>query len=65
MPNNWSVDYGESVSKSTAWPKQPAWFEKGSDIKNIMNGLVKSGMNEKDAFKILGSNWLEFMKVHF
>ena len=58
-------DYGESTTKDTAWPKQPAWFEKGSDIINIFNGLVKSGMNENDAFKILGSNWLEFMKEHF
>jgi len=58
-------DYGESTNKDTSWPKQPAWFEKGSDIINIFNGLVKSGMNENDAFKILGSNWLEFMKEHF
>jgi microsomal dipeptidase-like Zn-dependent dipeptidase len=59
------IDYGESTSKNTSWPEQPAWFEKGSDIINIFNGLVKSGMNENDAFKILGSNWLEFMKGHF
>ena len=58
-------DYGESTNKDTSWPKQPAWFEKGSDIINILNGLVKSGMNENDALKILGSNWLEFMKEHF
>jgi len=58
-------DYGESTNQDTSWPKQPAWFEKGSDIVNIFNGLVKSGMNENDALKILGSNWLEFMKEHF
>ena len=40
-------------------------FEKGSDIKNIYEGLLKSGMNEEKIFKILGSNWLEFMKLHF
>jgi len=60
-----TTDYGESTNQDTSWPKQPAWFEKGSDIINIFNGLVKSGMNENDAFKILGSNWLEFMKEHF
>jgi microsomal dipeptidase-like Zn-dependent dipeptidase len=59
------INYGESTSENTSWPEQPAWFEKGSDIINIFNGLVKSGMNENDAFKILGSNWLEFMKEHF
>ena len=60
-----TTDYGESPNQDTSWPKQPAWFEKGSDIINIFNGLVKSGMNENDAFKILVSNWLEFMKEHF
>ena len=29
------TDYGESSSKSTAWPKQPTWVTKGSDMKNI------------------------------
>ena len=59
------IDYGESTNKSTSWPKQPTWFNKGSDIQNIFNGLVKSGMSERDTLKILGSNWLEFMKEHF
>ena len=59
------ADYGESTSRSTAWPKQPAWFTKGSDIKNIYEGLIKSGVKEEDAYKILGSNWLEFMKGFF
>ena len=59
------TDYGESKNKDVAWPKQPVWFEKGSDIINIFNGLVKSGMSESDTFKILGSNWLEFMREHF
>ena len=56
------TDYGESSSKSTAWPKQPTWFTKGSDIKNIYECLTKNGVKEEDAFKILGTNWLEFMK---
>ena len=59
------IDYGESSNKSTIWPKQPAWFTKGSDIKNIYQSLTKSGVKEKDAFKILGTNWLEFMKGFF
>ena len=59
------IDYGESKTKSSSWPKQPIWFEKGSDFKNIYQGLLKSGMNEEKIFKILGSNWLEFMKLHF
>ena len=56
------TDYGESSSKSTAWPKQPTWFTKGSDMQNIYEGLTQNGVKEEDAFKILGTNWLEFMK---
>ena len=59
------IDYGESKTKSSAWPKQPTWFTKGSDIINIYNGLLKSRMNEKNIFKILGSNWLNFMRQSF
>ena len=33
------IDYGESKNKNSEWPKQPSWFEKGSDIVNIYNGL--------------------------
>lgn len=59
------LDYGESKTKSITWPKQPSWFEKGSDIINIYNGLIQSGMHEKYIFKILGSNWLDFMRTNF
>ena len=59
------LDYGESKTKSITWPKQPSWFEKGSDIINIYKGLIRSGMHEKNIFKILGSNWLDFMKNNF
>ncbi len=56
------LDYGESKNKSNKWPDQPKWFKKGSDIINIYNGLIKSGISEKNAVKIIGSNWLNFMK---
>ena len=59
------LDYGESKIKSSAWPKQPSWFKKGSDIINIYYGLLKSGMNEQNVYKILGSNWLDFMQRSF
>ena len=29
------IDYGESKNKSSSWPKQPVWFTKGSDLRNI------------------------------
>jgi len=59
------IDYGESQNKSAAWPTQPSWFKKGSDLKNIYLAMIKSGFSEEHAFKILGKNWLEFMKIHF
>ena len=59
------IDYGESKTKSSSWPKQPSWFEKGSDIINIYKGLITSGMKENNINKILGYNWLNFMKQNF
>jgi len=59
------TDYGESNNKSTSWPTQPSWFKNASDIKNIYKGLAQNGMSETKIFKILGFNWLEFMKTHF
>ena len=41
------------------------WFQKGSDIINIFYGLKKIGINEDDIFKILGMNWINFMKKNF
>ncbi|MDC0226637.1 dipeptidase, partial [Alphaproteobacteria bacterium] len=59
------LDYGESVNKSIVWPEQPPWFKKGSDMKNIFEAMILNDFSEDQAFKILGANWLEFMKIHF
>ena len=59
------IDYGESQNKSVVWPDQPTWFKKGSDLKNIYIAMIKSGFSEDEAFKILGQNWLNFMKINF
>ena len=59
------IDYGESTDKNIKWPKQPSWFTKGSDLKNIFESLVVNGLSEDQAFKIMGINWLNFMKNHF
>jgi len=62
---NKKIDFGESISQSVSWPNQPDWFQKGSDIINIYKGLIESKMSEENIFKILGSNWLNFMKKNF
>ena len=59
------TDYGESKDKSIKWPKQTNWFQKPSDIKNIFEAMCKNGIKENIAIKILGMNWLNFMKSHF
>ena len=59
------TDYGESKDNSSVWPEQPSWFTKGSDIKNIYQSLLKNGISEEDTFKIIGKNWLKFMKEFF
>ena len=56
---------GESLNKSAVWPDQPTWFKKGSDFKNIYEAMILNGFSETDTLKILGQNWLEFMKIHF
>ena len=33
--------------------------------KRVFESLIKSGVKEENAFKILGGNWLEFMKGFF
>ena len=59
------TDYGESKDNNIKWPKKPDWYEKPSDINNIFNAMCKNGFNEQTAIKIIGKNWLNFMKNHF
>ena len=59
------LDYGESLNKSISWPEQPSWFRKGSDMKNIFEAMLVNGFSEEETLKVLGKNWLEFMKNHF
>ena len=58
-------DYGESKEKNIKWPKQPNWYQKPSDINNLFNAMCKNGINENTALRIIGKNWLEFMRNHF
>ena len=60
-----NIDYGESKDQNINWPKQPNWYEKPSDINNIFRAMIKNGINEQTAIKILGMNWLNFMQNHF
>ena len=59
------IDYGESKDKNPKWPELPSWYKKPSDIKKLYSTMCKYDISEKTAEKILGLNWLNFMKNHF
>ena len=59
------TDYGESKDKNIKWTKQPDWYQKPSDINNLFEAMCVNNINENIAKKIIGSNWLNFMKNHF
>ncbi len=59
------TDYGESKDNSVEWPKQPNWYNKPSDINNVFQAMIKNGIKEQTAIKIIGMNWLSFMQNHF
>ncbi len=63
----WSTqkDFGESTSKSMAWPAQPDWFTCAADFSNIAKGLTVVGFNTADIEKIMGGNWQRFFHASF
>jgi len=60
-----NIDYGESKNKNPSWPKQPDWYSKPGDLKNFFHSMIKHGIKEKEAIKIVGLNWLRFIQDHF
>jgi len=59
------TDYGESKDKNPSWPKQPSWYSKPGDLKIFFYSMIKNGIKEKEAIKIAGINWFNFMQNHF
>tara|TARA_Y100001970_G_scaffold27629_1_gene33752 strand:- start:2113 stop:3099 length:987 start_codon:yes stop_codon:yes gene_type:complete len=59
------TDYGESKDKNVSWPKQPYWYSKPSDLKNLFHSMIENGIKENQAIKIVGLNWFNFMQNHF
>ena len=59
------IDYGESKDKNPKWPELPNWYSKPSDLKNLFISMCKNNISEKVATKIVGENWLSFMKNQF
>ncbi len=45
--------------------RQPDWYQKPSDINNLFEAMCVNNINENIAEKIIGTNWLNFMKNHF
>ncbi len=59
------IDYGESIEKNPKWPELPSWYNQPSDIKGLFLSMCENDISEKVAIKIIGENWLKFMKNHF
>ena len=59
------IDYGESKDNNPKWPELPNWYSKPSDLKNLFISMCKNNISEKVATKIVGKNWLSFMKNQF
>ena len=59
------IDYGESKDNNPKWPELPNWYSKPSDLKNLFISMCENNISEKVATKIVGENWLTFMKNQF
>ena len=59
------IDYGESKDNNPKWPELPNWYSKPSDLKNLFISMCENNISEKVATKIVGENWLNFMKNQF
>ena len=59
------IDYGESKDNNPKWPELPNWYSKPSDLKNLFISMCENNISEKVATKIVGENWLGFMKNQF
>ena len=59
------IDYGESKDNNPKWPELPNWYSKPSDLKNLFISMCENNISEKVATKIVGENWLNFVKNQF
>ncbi len=59
------IDYGESKDKNPKWPELPNWYSQPSDLKKLFKSMCENNISEKVATKIVGENWLNFMKNQF
>ena len=59
------IDYGESKDNNPKWPELPNWYSQPSDLKNLFISMCENNISEKVATKIVGENWLSFMKNQF
>lgn len=48
-----------------AFPPQPAFFRSALDLPRLAEGLLAHGFSEAEAGKVLGGNWLRFMRDAF
>ena len=60
-----SLDYGEGSAGNAGFPTQPEWFANSTHYTNIARGLNDYGFSNDDIEKVMGTNWLRFMRDSF
>ena len=58
-----SKDYGEGSPENSGWPPAPSWFSRVSDFPNLQQGLEQAGFSATEVAKIMGDNWLNFLRA--
>jgi membrane dipeptidase len=52
-------------AEKASFPAQPLWFRDNRDFAGLATGLRGAGFTEADVDRVLGQNWLEFMRESF
>ena len=59
------ADYGEGSAAMEGFPSMPVFYKDNRDFPVLAKGLLKAGMNEEEANKVLGENWFRFFEKNF
>ena len=58
-----SKDYGEGSPENSGWPAAPSWYSRVSDFPKLQQGLEQAGFSTTEVAKIMGGNWLDFLRA--
>ena len=58
-----SKDYGEGSPENSGWPAPPSWYSRVGDFPKLQQGLEQAGFSATEVAKIMGGNWLNFLRA--